>query len=267
MRGMTVEALSVNEYNDIIKISKARERKVIKHNDIVRKAKIDLNVNEQKMINYIISLIKPPEWYPDNKQPLEYEFEIMDYCKICGVTKCGDNYNMIRECLRSLCKKDAIVDLGHGKETRVTWVNKFWASKGQGLARVRLDDDLAPYIFDLSAKTTRFDLFNILAMNSKYSIRMYEICKSWAGLNSTTYKTEELRELLGVPKSVRYPDFRRNALEVSQKEIEENTDLIIDYEFTTKGRKVVEIKINIKKKAPKEASNAKRNAEDKLDLH
>lgn len=106
-----------------------------------------------------------------------------------------------------------------GTETRITWVNKFWANKGSGKAKIRFDEDMAPYLFDLCNNTTRFELLNVLPMKSKYSVRMYELCRSWAGLKSHIYKIEELRKLLLIPDNelARYPDFRRYVLEISQK--------------------------------------------------
>lgn len=255
------------EHVEHMEIIESRCNKVVKHNDIVQKSRFQLSLAEQKTINFLISLIKPKQNVSDI-QPLEYEFDIKQYCKICGIDyQQGKNYKMVRETLRSLCQKDVIATLSDGTETRITWVNKFWANKGSGKAKIRFDEDMAPYLFDLCNNTTRFELLNVLPMKSKYSVRMYELCRSWAGLKSHIYKIEELRKLLLIPDNelARYPDFRRYVLEISQKEINEYTDLNIYYEPITKGRKVIQICIHITTKSLYERSLSHREINRILD--
>lgn len=234
-----------------IKILESREFKVWKHNDIVQKSKFKLSAVEQKTVAFLVSLIKPKTEYPNQLQPLEYEFEIQDYCKICGIDYAsGKNYKMVRDTLHSLKVKNVKVTLPNGVDTSISWVEKYWTNKGTGKARIKFDEDMAPYIFDLCENTTRYELLNILPMQSKYSIRLYELCRSWSGVYYKKYTIEELRSLLGVKDDglLRYPDFRRKVLEIAEREINENTDLQVSFEPIRKGRKTVSIIIHIKKK-------------------
>ena len=94
-------------YEEHIEVLTNRGNKVVKHNDLVQKSRFDLTLVEQKTINFLVSLIKPKKDITDI-QPLEYEFEIQQYCKICGIDyNQGTNYKMVRDTLRSLCQKDA----------------------------------------------------------------------------------------------------------------------------------------------------------------
>lgn len=254
-------------HEERIQILTSRENKVVKHNDLVQKSRFDLTLTEQKTINFLVSLIKPQKNCTDI-QPLEYEFEIQDYCKICGIDYSnGKNYKTVRNTLKSLRDKSVIVTLADGTETSVSWLNKFWSNKGRGWAKIRFDEDIAPYLFELCNNTTRYELLNVLPMKSKYSVRMYEICRSWAGLKSHTYKIEELRKMLDIPENElsRYPDFRRKVLEISQKEINEHTDLNIYYEPINKGRKVIQIRIHIAEKSAIEKTIAQNKVNDILD--
>ena len=247
-------------------IAKSKEQQIWKRNDIVQKSKFSLSATEQKTINYLISLIKPKEEYEKQIQPMEYEFEIQDYCKTCDIDyNQGKNYKMVRDTLKSLRDKSTNITLPDGNDTSVSWVNKYWSNKGSGKAKIRFDDDMAPYLFDLYKNTTRFQLLNILPMQSKYSIRLYEICKSWAGIYLKEYSLDELRTLLGISENElsRYPDFRRYVLEIAQREINEYTDLEVWFEPITKGRKTIAIKIHIKNK---KLSNLD-NLEDQLDIY
>ena len=238
-------------YDDKIKTLESQCYKVVKHNDIIQKSKFRLSAPEQKTVAFLVSLIKPKEEYPNGIQPIDYEFEIQDYCKVCGIDyKSGENYKMVRETLKSLRNKSVDVTLPNGTDTSISWINKYWSNKGTGKAKIRFDEDMAPFIFDVRDRTTRYELLNILPMQSKYSIRLYEICRSWVGIYSKQYDLKELRSMLGVADDelVRYPDFRRYVLEIAEREINEHTDLEVSFEPIKKGRKVVAICIHIKKK-------------------
>lgn len=262
---MTNEELA--KHGEVIGILKARSNKVVKHNDLVQKSRFSLSLVEQKTVNFLVSLIKPKLNLTDI-QPLEYEFDIQAYCKICGIDyDSGKNYKMVRDTLKSLRDKSMILTLPNGTETSVSWVQKFWSNKGSGKAKVRFDEDIAPYLFEICENTTRFELLNVLPMKSKYAVRMYEICRSWARLGSHTYTLNELRKMLMIEDGelIRYPDFRRKVLEISKKEINENTDLSIEFEPITKGRKVIQIRIHIKEKSEKEIQAREFRVNDILD--
>lgn len=243
--------------NENIKILERRCYKVVKHNDIIQKTKFKMSAIEQKTVAFLISLIKPKEFYSDGKQPLEYEFDIKDYCKICGIDyEGGKNYRTVRETLKSLRDRSINVTLPDGADTSISWINKYWTHKGTGRAKIRFDDDMAPYLFELRENTTRYELLNILPMKSKYSIRLYEICRSWEGIHRKQYDLQELRKMLGLENElVRYPDFRRKVIEVAKKEINEYTDLDVDFDTLKKGKKVVAIVFYIKRKDQKDQLN------------
>lgn len=231
-------------------LANKRDNKVVKHNALVQKSRFTFSVVEQKTINFLVSLVKPQQDCTE-VQPLEYEFDIKTYCKICGIDyAAGKNYKMVRDTLKIIRDKSVIMTKPDGTDTSVSWINKFWSNKGSGKAKIRFDEDIAPFIFAQCNNTTRFSLINVLPMKSKYSVRMYEICRSWAGLKTHMYELNELRRLLCIPDDelVRYPDFKRRVLDASAKEINEHTDLNIRYEPVTKGRKVIKIKIHIKEK-------------------
>lgn len=241
----------MEDFMDNFDILESRVQKVVKHNDIIQKSRFSLSLVEQKTINFLISLIKPKEYYPNQIQPFEYDFQIQDYCKICGIDyKSGENYKLVRDTLKSLRDKSIIIQLENGTETSVSWINKFWSNKGKGYAKIRFDEDIAPYIFDLCNNTTRYELLNVLPMKSKYSVRLYELCRSWSGLKVKVYTIEEIKRLLNIKQGElsRYPDFRRRVLETSQKEINNLTDLNVIFEPIKKGRKVIKIKFIITKK-------------------
>lgn len=255
----------MNEYEKK-EITKKREYWVVKGNELIQKSRFELSLTEQKTIAFICSMIKKANSIP---YQLDYEFNIRDYCKVCGIDyDNGKNYVTIKATLKSLRDRSMWLTLENGSETLVGWLSKVTTNKQSGIVHIRLDEDLAPYLFDLGQKFTQYQLYNILAMKSAFSVRMYELLKSYAYQKNKTFDLDELKRLLeveNVKSYVRFPDFRRKVLEKAQEEINELTDLNISYEPITKGRKVIKIKFRIELKSPIDRAIAGATTNDRLD--
>lgn len=248
-----------------------REYLVVKGNELVQKNRFELSLPAQKTVAFICSMIKPIEAVDRAKgvpYQLEYEFNIREYCKVCGIDyDNGKNYADVKATLKNLRDRSIWVTMADGSETTVSWLDRATTNKKSGIVKVRIDDRLAPYLFDLGQKFTQYQLYNILAMKSAFSVRIYELMKSYAYQRSKTFELDELKHLLMVDdiKSYnRFPDFRRKVLEVAQGEINELTDINIYFEPITKGRKVVKIKFHIQQKEPMERFVAGATANDRL---
>lgn len=250
-------------------IYERRENKVVKHNDIVQKGRGLLSNTEQKMLNFLVSLIKPRKNLND-EQPREYTFDIQTYCKVCGIDyNNGTNYQMVRNSLKKLRDTSWNVQLPDGTDTPISFLAYVYTNKGTGKAKIEFSKDMSPYLFDLCENTTRYELLNILPMKSKYSMRLYEICRSWGGIGNHTYQLDELRKLLSLSETelARFPDLRRKVLEKAVEEINEYTDLIVNYVPLTEEnkRKVVAIMFTIKEKSPNEKIRAQFHVNEILD--
>ncbi|MDE7432212.1 MAG: replication initiation protein [Lachnospiraceae bacterium] len=252
-----------------IEIDKKREYLVVKGNELIQKNRFELSLQEQKTVAFICSMIKPVEAEaPEQSFQLEYEFNIRDYCKVCGIDyDAGKNYADVKAVLKHLSDRSMWLDDGNG-EVLVRWLSKVRTNKKSGIARIKLDEDLVPFLFDLGQKFTQYQLYNILAMKSAFSVRMYELMKSYAYQRSKTFDIDELKQLLMVAETKSYKDFslfRKKVLEKSQEEINELTDLNIYFEPITKGRKVVKVRFKIDTKNPIERMLAGATAQDRLD--
>ena len=233
-------------------INKARNYIVSKSNSIVQKSRYELSVPEQRAIAYICSMIKPIEVMDrakGNPFQLEYEFDILEYAKVCDIS--ADNgrvYEETKTLLKGLITKVMWLTLEDGTETTVNWVNKVWTNKRSGKAKIRLDEDMTPYLFDLQEKFTSYGLYNILKMKSQYSIRLFEILKSYEWQKSKTFEVDELKRLLMVEDIKTYDNFNNFKVKVLDRAIEEInalTDLRVSMEQITKGRKVEKVKFRI----------------------
>lgn len=258
-----------------IELARKRDYLVVKGNELIQRTRYNLSLTEQKTVAYICSMIKPIAAADRVKSTaayqLEYEFNIRDYCKVCGIDyDNGNNYANIKTVLKGLRDKSMWLAMPDGSESLVGWLAKATTNKRSGIARVKLDEDLVPYLFDLGQRFTQYQLYNILAMKSAFSVRLYELLKSYEYKKVQTFDLDELKKLLMV-EDVRsynnFKDFRRKVLEKAQEEINELTDLNIEYEPITKGRKVVKVTFYINAKPAISRLLTEAAVSDRLDRH
>ena len=260
--------MTTDEKKDIVK---KREYFVVKGNELIQQNRFELSLPEQKTIAFVCSMIKPLDAIDRAKgvpYQLDYEFNIRDYCKVCGIDyDNGKNYADVKATLKKLRDRSMWLTLEDGSETAVAWLDRVTTNKKSGIAKVRIDDRIAPNLFDLGQRFTQYQLYNILAMKSAFSVRIYELMKSYAFQKSKTFEVAELKQLLMVEDVKSYnnfADFKKRVLDKAQEEINELTDIDIYFESITKGRKVIKIKFHIDQKNPIERMLAGATTNDRL---
>lgn len=227
-------------------VEKSRTYQVIKHNDLIQKARYNLTVNQQKLIAYVISLIKPTD-----KDLMRYEIAVSDFCELCGIDKTYF-YTEFKEIMLDLDKKSFLVETEE-KVFNFRWFSEFEYIKGKGKVVVQLNSNLKRYLLDLYGNYTQYELYNILAIRGKYAIRFYELFQSYfkskkAKKTEETIELKELKRMLLAESYTDYKNFRVRVLEPSIKEINTYTDLSVTYEPLKQGKVVAAIKFVIRRK-------------------
>ena len=226
-------------------LRQARNELVVKHNDLLRKSRYKLSANEQKIIIYLVSKIKA-----DDTELKEIDINILDFCKIINITANGDAYNRIKETIKALADKSWWLTSGEDKEILFRWINEAEITRGNGTIRLELSKHLAPYLLDLKRDFVKYELINVLALHSKYSIRLYELLKSYLWKGQWKVSVDELRDLLeteGKYKEFKY--FRKRVLNPAIEEINNYTDLQVEVETLKKGRVITDLTFSIEEKA------------------
>jgi plasmid replication initiation protein len=228
-----------------LKMSELRDYKVVKSNDLIQKSRFQLSLQEQKIILYLVSKIKP-----EDIDFQEHIFEIRDFCKICGLeANSGANYKYIKQTLKKLRDRSIWVLLPNGSETTLAWIDKVTINKNSGSVIIKIDNDMKPYLLQLKERFTSYELLYTLAMKSQYSVRMYELLKSYEWKHGQTFQIEELKRILLAENYTLFPDFKRYVLDISMREINELSDITVTYEIIKEGRKYAKLdfSINLKK--------------------
>ena len=123
---------------------------------------------------------------------------------------------------------------------------------GTGSFDLVVNDYARPYFFELKHGFTLLELKSVLGCSSKHAKRLYSLACQWRGTGGHTYSIGELKEMLGLkdPKGKepeqyeRVHDFQKYVLYVAKKQINEQTDIVFDYELLKmRGRSYDTIKL------------------------
>ena len=214
---------------------------VVKSNALIQKSRFNLTVQEQKIILYLITKLLPD----DDKFKL-YEFKIGEFCKICGIDEDnGANYKYIKQTLKSLRDKSIWLDVGDGMEITLAWIDQVVLRKNDGTIQVKINDVMRPYLLQLKEQFTKYEFYYVLAMRSKYSVRLYELLKSYESLGKCRFDIDDFKKMVDAQNYKRHPDFTRYVLDIAVREINDYGDLHVTYELEKIGRKFSKIKFRI----------------------
>lgn len=245
-----------------MKVRSDRDMLVLKRNDMIQKGRHELTLQEQRCVLYAISKIKP-----DDTVFQEYTFELADFYKLCGLQ--GDSYTELKSILIGLKQKTWWVETAPDVESTVSWFNKVRTNKKSGTVTVRFDDDMMPYLLELTkqgAFYTKYQLKYVLPMKSQYAIRLYELLKSYQRNNyEWFFEIDVLRKHLNCEQYTDFYDIRRRVIEPAVAEINEFTDIKIAWEPVKEGRKVTRVVFYMHGKKENALLEADRAIQDALD--
>lgn len=247
-------------------IAADREYSVAKANELIRRAKVDLTLAENRLMSFIFSKIKPTD-----TELKWYTFTVQDYLRVCGKREEGKNYVDVKKMLQGLRDKSFWLIEPDGHETTVGWLDKVRINRGSGRISVRLDDNIQEYVIGLQSKGnyTQYTLLSILPMSSSYSIRLFELLKSYADMRKKytikRIEIEELKAFLEASHYTAFRDFRRRVLDVAITEINVYSDIEVTWTPEKRGQKVIALEFQIKTKSIFEITEAKWNASDVLE--
>nr|WP_181716739.1 replication initiation protein RepM [Psychrobacter sp.]QJS05744.1 replication protein RepB, Rep3 superfamily [Psychrobacter sp.] len=151
--------------------------------------------------------------------------------------------------------------IGHYKSR---WVDKIGYIDDLGCVELVFASDVIPLITRLEARYTEYELKQVVGLQSEYAIRLYELIIQWRSVGKTNpISLIELREKLGlVDEYKRIEAFKRRVLDLAVKQINEHTDITVEYEQHKNGRVITDFTFRFKVKKDKKKIGAKVAGDD-----
>ena len=220
---------------------------IVKANKLIE-AKGRLSLLEQKLFAILVSEITP-----EDEDFKTYYLEIKHLVEFMEL-KNKDIYKELKQASRSLRKKEILIEKKYEDGKMGFLVTGLFSSAqykdGSGVLEIQIDPKLKPYLLAINGKKTPFTKYmlkNILKLTSTHSIRIYELLKQYLNNRNRKFEINELKEFLGIPNKYkgRFDNFETYVLKVAKEEINEHTDIDIEYKKIKRGHSITHIEFSI----------------------
>lgn len=245
-----------------------KKRLVVSQSNKLTEARYSLSVTEQRLVLTILSLISPTD--DDFK---EYSIRSAELKSLLGIRHHGIR-EQIKNALKQLSEKSITIQ----KPTGFLIANWFSSAEyldDEGRVIITLDAKLKPYLIQLKEQFTQFNLHTVAHFRSTYTIRIYMLLKQYERIGHREFSVSELRDLLGIDKTVykQFKDFNRRVIGQAKSDFEKKdddgvylSDIGFDLETIKAGRSVTRLRFNIRKHHIKVIEPDQTNHEDIINL-
>lgn len=236
--------------------------KIVKSNKIIEAGFSELNRNSFKLLMFLTTEMCMSTL--ENKENgCKVTFRHSDFTNSLGLEIDSLSYEDIKGYLNNLRKSTVELPIiENGEEVGEVLTGFILKSNvyKRGFSTVLFDEDVLSYLhyLDRDGAFTMLRYNMIKEFGSFYSMRIYELLIQWKNTKhkSVTFEIEELKNKLGAKGQYeRLDNFESRVLEPAQKEINEISDILMDYEKLAlgeskgKGRKPIShIKFTFKMK-------------------
>ena len=222
------------------------DKLVVKHNKLIE-FKGRMTVSELKLFSLIIADVR------ENQEGIIEQYNI-DISILKDATNHKAFYNYLKEVAFKLedrsIEVERLNDKGKKTSFKMRLIYRPEITEDSKQLKLFIDKELIGYILDLKREFTRYQITNILKLNSSYSVRVYELLKQYENIGKREIDIQVLREYLGIELTEyeRFYDFEKRVLRQAIQEINEHTDILIDYEKIKTGRRITSILFKIESK-------------------
>ena len=207
-----------------------KENKLIYQHNVITSGRYDYSACMLDILFMVLSGLEVGK--------LEYTIHVQD---IEAITGRKWNLKQLREATESIGSR--MFEIETHEQIRQIWLfSNVDYILGTGSFTVGINPKASPYFFELKNNFTAMQLKSVLNCSSKYAKRLYAIACQWRSVGSKRFEIEELKKMLGLidkkgnEQFERISDFKIKVLDVAKKQINENTDIEIDFELKKRGR-------------------------------
>ena len=207
-----------------------KENKLIYQHNVITSGRYDYSACMLDILFMVLSGLEVGK--------LEYTIHVQD---IEAITGRKWNLKQLREATESIGSR--MFEIETHEQIRQIWLfSNVDYILGTGSFTVGINPKASPYFFELKNNFTAMQLKSVLNCSSKYAKRLYAIACQWRSVGVKRFEIEELKKMLGLidkkgnEQFVEITAFRSKVLEIAKKQINENTDIEIDFELKKRGR-------------------------------
>ena len=222
---------------------------ITKSNALVESA-YRLSLTEMQIVLYGISLINPIQ----KTFPLTYRIDINRFSEIFNRSH-KDIYTEVKDAvIKRFWERDFSYIDDKGKTVTLRWLTKIVHEDKSGYLEIKFSEEIQPYLHELHNNFTKYYISEIAKFKRIYSIRFYEYSIMLLNKNETNkFKfclsiNDLKRRLCLEDKYTRFSNFKSRVLDSSKKEINNLSDINLNYKLIKLGRNPYQIEFTVERK-------------------
>lgn len=231
--------------------------KVIReHNDLVR-ARYSLTVSQQRVLLALYSMVE----IGDGRR--NYTMSVASLAEMVGIQG-DDYYGDVREAVSELKKHVLRIKTERG-ELIAGWFDTAEYIDNKGIVEFEISEKLKPFVSELKLSAghyTSYLLSEVLQLRSGYSIRLYQLLRSYKSQGRWSVSLDDFIEQVGIrerdqkgnivrEKLKTFSNIHLWAIKPAVAEINAKSSMEVAYSFKKEGRAVVGIEFSVATKPTK----------------
>lgn len=223
---------------------------VVKSNKLVQ-ALQSLTLSETRLIQLAIIDARETGQGLSADEPLE--LSALRYAKAFNLSP-DTAYLALIEAEDSLFKRQFTIANEDGSLTKSRWIQDANYKKGEGRILVTLTRVVIEHITKIDGFSQYFTSYHLKKTSdfkSVYAVRLYELLMQWKALGKTPiFELNKFRSQLGIAVNeyTRMEAFKRRVLDIAIDQINEFSDITVEYEQHKNGRSILGFSFNFKYK-------------------
>lgn len=221
----------------------ANDLTVVKANSLIE-ASYRLTLDEMRLLALTIGTMNPK-----SEQQI-FEFSVSEFVNQFPDVNADRAYTQIKSAIERISERWVKTE-DEKHVTKFRWVSSQTYFKKEGRFKIALTNEIMPYLTQLKGQFTQYQLNHISGFSSVHSIRLYELFTQYKRLGERYISIEDLKKWLQLEdKYDRYNNLNQWVLLPALAEINEKSDLFVEYEPIKRGRKIVGIEFSITYEKP-----------------
>lgn len=226
---------------------------VVKANRLIQ-ASYKLDLVEQRVMEMAIA------WSRTHVEDLNtdtwIELSVKDYVDLYESDE-KSAYRQLQSAAKSLRQRTLLIEgiddaTGNPATIETGWVSYIMYVPKSGLIRIRFSEIIVPCISRLERQFTSFRISSIVGLSSAYAIRLYELLKQYEKVGKRYFDLLELREFVEANEAAydRIDNLKSRVIDKAITQINQYSDLDVDYSTEKSGRSVTGLTFLIAAKQP-----------------
>ena len=222
---------------------------IVKANSLIE-ASYRLTLDEMRLLALTIGTMNPKS----NQQV--FEFSVSEFVRQFPDVNEERAYSQIKSAIERIAERWVRTE-DEKHVTKFRWVSSQTYFKNEGRFKIALTNEIMPYLTQLKGQFTQYQLNHISGFTSVHTMRLYELLTQYKKMGERYISIENLKKWLQLEEKYNlWAELQRWVIKNALSEINEKSDLFVEYEPIKRGRKVVGIEFSIShertiKKRPK----------------